>query len=91
MWIDHEDDLRAQKVCAVGVRISRWVTMHGLALNINTDLSYFDQIIPCGIQDKKVTSMATVLGAQQDLQIVAQNLEQHIIRLFEMELLSYAY
>jgi lipoyl(octanoyl) transferase len=91
VWIDHEDDLRAQKVCAVGVRISRWVTMHGLALNINTDLSYFDQIIPCGIQDKKVTSMATVLGAQQDLQIVAQNLEQHIIRLFEMELLSYAY
>jgi lipoyl(octanoyl) transferase len=85
VWVDHEDGTRTQKVCAVGVRTSRWVTMHGLALNINTDLSYFDQIIPCGIQDKKVTSMAVLLGAQQDLQTVAQSLEQHIMRLFEME------
>jgi lipoyl(octanoyl) transferase len=86
VWIDHEDGPRAQKVCAIGVRTSRWVTMHGLALNVNTDLSYFDQIIPCGIQDKKVTSMAVLLGVQQDVQTVAQSLEQHIIRLFEMEL-----
>jgi lipoyl(octanoyl) transferase len=86
VWIDHEGGPKACKVCAVGVRTSRWVTMHGLALNVNTDLSYFDHIIPCGIQDKKATAMATVLGAQQDLQTVAQILEQHIIRLFEMEL-----
>jgi lipoyl(octanoyl) transferase len=89
VWIDHEDSLRAQKICAMGVRTSRWVTMHGLALNINTDLRYFNQIIPCGIQDKKVTSMAAVLGAQQDLQTVAQNLEQHMMRLFGMELVRY--
>jgi lipoyl(octanoyl) transferase len=87
VWIDHEDGPKARKVCAIGVRTSRWVTMHGLALNVNTDLSYFDQIIPCGIQDKKVTSMAVLLGIQQDLQKVAQSLEQHIMRLFEMELL----
>jgi lipoyl(octanoyl) transferase len=86
VWLDHQDQQRICKVCAMGVRTSRWVTMHGLALNINTDLSYFDQIIPCGIQDKKVTSMATVLGTQQDLQIVAQNLAQHMMRLFDMEL-----
>jgi len=86
VWIDCEDGPREYKVCAMGVRTSRWVTMHGLALNINTDLRYFDQIIPCGIQDKKVTSMAAALGAQQDLQTVAQNLGQHIMRLFEMEL-----
>jgi lipoyl(octanoyl) transferase len=86
VWIDHEDGLGARKVCAIGVRTSRWVTMHGLALNVNTDLGYFDQIIPCGIRDKKVTSMAELLGTQQNLQTVAQSLEQHIIRLFEMEL-----
>lgn len=89
VWIDHEDGPRARKVCAIGIRTSRWVTMHGLALNINTDLSYFDQIIPCGIQDKKATSMAVLLGVQQDLQTVAQSLEQHIMRLFEMELVRY--
>jgi lipoyl(octanoyl) transferase len=89
VWIDHEDGPKAQKVCAVGVRTSRWVTMHGLALNVNTDLSYFDHIIPCGIQDKKATAMAAALGAQQDLQTVAQILEQHIIRLFEMEPVSF--
>ncbi len=86
VWIDYEDSPREHKVCAVGVRASRWVTMHGLALNINTDLRYFDQIIPCGIQDKRVTSMAEALGAQQNLQKVAQNLGQHMMRLFGMEL-----
>lgn len=86
VWIDHQDQQRVRKVCAMGVRTSRWVTMHGLALNINTDLSYFDQIVPCGIQDKRVTSMAAALGTQQDLQTVAQSLEQHMARLFGMEL-----
>jgi len=88
VWLDHQDQQRIRKVCAMGVRTSRWVTMHGLALNINTDLRYFDQIIPCGIQDKKVTSMAEALRTQQDLQTVAKNLEQHIIRLFDMELID---
>jgi lipoyl(octanoyl) transferase len=89
VWLDHEDSTRARKICALGVRTSRWVTMHGLALNVNTDLCYFDQIIPCGIQDKKVTSMAAVLGTKQDLQTIAQKLEQHIVHLFGMERVSY--
>ena len=84
VWLDHQNHLNARKICAVGVRISRWVTMHGLALNVNTDLRYFDQIIPCGIKDKKSTSMASVLGAPQDLRVVTQSLEQHIMRLFKM-------
>jgi lipoyl(octanoyl) transferase len=84
VWLDHQDQQPTCKVCAIGVRTSRWVTMHGLALNINTDLSYFDQIIPCGIHDRKVTSMAAALGTQQNLQMVAQNLEQHMVRLFDM-------
>ena len=85
VWLGHEDELKASKLCAIGVRTSRWVTMHGLALNVNTDLSYFDQIVPCGLQDKKVTSMAAALGTRQDPQAVAQILEQHMLRLFEME------
>ncbi|MEM9416810.1 MAG: lipoyl(octanoyl) transferase LipB, partial [Bacteroidota bacterium] len=85
VWLDHEDSLKAAKLCAIGVRTSRWVTMHGLALNVNTDLRYFDQIVPCGLPDKKVTSMAAALGAPQDLQAVAKSLEQHLLRLFSME------
>ena len=86
VWVDTKSKLGWRKICAIGVRTSRWVTMHGLALNVNTDLHYFDQIIPCGIQDKKVTSMAAALGTPQDLQVVAQSLEQHIMCLFEMKL-----
>lgn len=85
VWLGHENNSLAAKVCAIGVRTSRWVTMHGLALNINTDLSYFEQIVPCGIQDKKVASMATALGKPQDLLMVAKSLEQHLLRLFEIE------
>ena len=85
VWVDHQHSQKARKICAIGVRTSRWVTMHGLALNVNTDLSYFDQIIPCGIQDKKVTSMAAELGTQQAIQSISESLEQHIVRLFGME------
>ena len=62
VWLDPSDPVRARKICAIGVRTSRWVTMHGWALNVNTDLSYFDHIIPCGINDKAVTSMNKELG-----------------------------
>ena len=85
VWLAHQDPLNARKVCAVGVRTSRWVTMHGLALNVNNDLRYFSQITPCGIQDKKVTSLAAALGAPQDLEAVAQKLRKHVMHLFEME------
>lgn len=85
VWLDYQDTQRARKICAMGIRTSRWVTMHGLALNVSTDLQYFDHIVPCGIQDKKTTSMAVTLGAAPDLQVVSRNLGQHITRLFEMQ------
>ena len=88
VWVDDECRCKAAKLCAVGVRTSRWVTMHGLALNVNTDLSYFNHIIPCGLREAKVTSMAALLGRQQDLQAVAQSLAQHLARLFGMELVG---
>lgn len=84
VWLNHESSFQAVKLCSIGIRTSRWVTMHGLALNVNTDLSYFEQIVPCGIQDKNMTSMATALGKPQDLSLVASRLECHLLQLFEM-------
>lgn len=86
VWLDAEDDIKARKICALGVKSSRWVTMHGLAFNVNTDLSYFDHIIPCGITDKAVTSLEKELGFAPDLQEVKEILKQNIVRLFDMEL-----
>ena len=87
VWLHAEDPVKASKLCAIGVRVSRWVTMHGLALNVNTDLRYFDHIIPCGLPGRPVTSMAAALGAAQDILAVAESLEQHLAQLFTMELL----
>lgn len=64
VWLEAEDDMRARKICALGVRLSRWQTMHGFALNVNPKLDYFTHIIPCGIQHKQVTSMQQELGAE---------------------------
>lgn len=83
VWID-ADNARARKICAMGVRASRWVTMHGFAFNVNTDLNYFNHIIPCGIDDKDVTSMERELGHPLDMQEVKARLKNHIYRLFEM-------
>jgi lipoyl(octanoyl) transferase len=77
---------QARKICAMGIRASRWVTMHGFAFNINADLSYFDLMIPCGIQDKGVTSMARELGRTLSEQEVKRKLEAHFESLFEAEL-----
>lgn len=85
-WVDPHDDSRARKICALGVKTSRWVTMHGLAFNVNTDLSFFRHIVPCGIDDKAVTSLATELGKEQDMSRVATVLKNKIAELFEMEL-----
>jgi lipoyl(octanoyl) transferase len=84
VWLDADDPQKARKICAMGVRCSRWVTMHGLAFNINPDLSYFKNIIPCGIEDKAVTSMEMELGKKVSIKEVSAVLKQHIYELFEM-------
>ncbi|CAM3636160.1 lipoyl(octanoyl) transferase LipB [Flavobacterium saliperosum] len=76
----------ARKICAMGVRASRWVTMHGFALNVNADLGYFDNIIPCGIKGKAVTSMHVELGREVDEQEVKQKIVKHFADLFEAEM-----
>ena len=85
VWLDADNE-RARKICALGVRCSRWVTMHGLAFNVNTDLSYFKNIVPCGIDDKDVTSMERELGLKSDIEEVKQILKRHIGELFGMEI-----
>lgn len=87
VWID-EDNEKARKICALGVRCSRWVTMHGFAFNINTDLGYFNNIVPCGIDDKDVTSMQRELGRPVNVEKVKEILKQKIAELFGMEIIS---
>lgn len=82
VWIDHENPAKARKICAMGVRTSRWVTMHGFAFNVNTDLSYFGNIIPCGITDKAVTSLSKELGRDIPLEDVKEKLKHHFCKLF---------
>lgn len=86
VWLDAENPLKARKICAMGVRASRWVTMHGFAFNINTDLGYFGNIVPCGIVDKAVTSLDKELGKKVDEEEVKQKLKKHFADLFECEL-----
>jgi lipoyl(octanoyl) transferase len=85
VWVEANNPVKARKICALGVRTSRWVTMHGFALNINTDLSYFQYIVPCGIQDKAVTSMEKELGLEQDVNTVKLILKEKIREHFGME------
>ncbi|TCC97640.1 lipoyl(octanoyl) transferase LipB [Pedobacter hiemivivus] len=85
VWIDADNE-RARKICAMGVRCSRWVTMHGFAFNVNTDLDYFKNIVPCGIDDKDVTSMERELDDVIDMEDVKERLKYHISTLFNMEL-----
>jgi lipoyl(octanoyl) transferase len=77
----------ARKICALGVRSSRWVSMHGFALNVNVNLGYFDNIIPCGIKGKAVTSMEAELGKKVSETEVKEKITQHLVQLFEMELI----
>jgi len=85
VWVDHENPAKARKICAFGVRCSRWVTMHGFALNINTDLEYFKNIVPCGIDDKAVTSMQNELGEKQDVELVKEQLKINISQKFNFK------
>lgn len=85
VWIDPTESQYARKICALGVKTSRWVTMHGFAFNINTDLRYFDYIIPCGIKEKSVTSMEKELGKRLDMKEVQAVLKEKLRQQFEME------
>jgi lipoyl(octanoyl) transferase len=86
VWLESGTE-NARKICALGVRSSRWVTMHGFAFNVNPDLNYFGNIIPCGIVDKSVTSMEQELGKKVDIQEVRNKLKVHLATIFEMTLL----
>ncbi|HIG31857.1 MAG TPA: lipoyl(octanoyl) transferase LipB [Flavobacteriales bacterium] len=78
---------KARKICALGVKSSRWVTMHGFAFNVNSDLSYFGNIIPCGITDKSVTSLQKELEKKLDMNEVKNKLKAHLVELFEMDII----
>jgi len=82
VWVEG-DTPRARKICALGVKCSRWVTMHGIGFNINSDLSYFSHIIPCGIDDKAVTSMKKELGKEVNFEEVSQVLKEKLAKQFE--------
>lgn len=84
VWIDYKGQQNPRKICAMGVKSSRWVTMHGIALNVNTQLKYFNHIVPCGIEDKAVTSMQSELGGEVDMAKVRKILEVHIRSEFDM-------
>ncbi|REJ80181.1 MAG: lipoyl(octanoyl) transferase LipB [Bacteroidetes bacterium] len=88
VWIEPDNPQRARKICAMGVRCSRWVTMHGFALNVNSDLSYFEKIVPCGISGKAVTSMEKELGESPDINEVKAALIRHLAALFQMKIIK---
>ena len=89
VWLDAEHPDKARKICAMGVRCSRWVTMHGFAFNVNVNLDYFKNIVPCGIADRPVTSLAKELGYAPDAELVKSKLRKHICDLFSIELIEY--
>lgn len=88
VWVDVSSN-NPRKICALGVRTSRWVSMHGFALNINSDLSYFGNIVPCGIVDKNVTSLENELDARIDVNTVKGQLKTHLSNLFKMNIIDF--
>jgi len=86
VWIGPDTNGPERKICAMGIRCSRWVTMHGFALNVNTDLSFFDHIVPCGIRDRGVTSLAAELGAPVDPVRVKARVQHHFATCFDAAL-----
>jgi len=88
VWLDEDNIFKARKICAMGVRCSRWVTMHGWGFNVNSNLDYFSNIIPCGIQDKAVTSLNKELGHDVDMNDIKEKLKKHFSALFECEIIN---
>ena len=88
VWLDPDIPGRERKICAMGVRTSRWITMHGFAFNVNTDLSYFNNIIPCGIQNKQVTSLEKELGRKIDFEDAKERVKRNFEKVFEVELVN---
>lgn len=88
VWIEPESKLNARKICAMGVRCSRWVTMHGWGFNVNANLDYFNNIIPCGIENKKVTSLHKELGFEINMNEIKEKLKNNFAKLFENNFLE---
>jgi len=86
VWMDTRVPGKTRKICAIGIRVSKYVTMHGFALNVNTDLSYFNHINPCGYNDKGVTSMKNEIGKDLDIKEVKKKILKQIINEFEIDL-----
>ena len=87
VWIEPGISGRERKICAIGIRCSRWITMHGFALNVNTDLGYFENIIPCGIQNKQVTSIEKELNKKVPLEVVKEKLKNNFSEIFNVEII----
>lgn len=88
VWLDTDNPKRARKIAALGVKCSRWITMHGFAFNVNSNLDYFSHIIPCGIEDKAVTSMQHELGRPLDVEEVKSKLLTNLANVFDFDILS---
>jgi lipoyl(octanoyl) transferase len=86
VWLDPDVKGRERKICAIGVRCSRWITMHGFALNVNTGMDYFSNIVPCGIPDKQVTSLSKELGGPQDMELVCTQLKSAFQEVFQIDI-----
>ena len=86
VWLDPGIKGRERKICAIGIRCSRWITMHGLAFNVNTNLDYFNNIIPCGIVNKQVTSLKRELNKEMDIEEVKEKVKRNFEKVFDVEL-----
>ena len=88
VWLEEDNLFKARKICAMGVRCSRWVTMHGWGFNVNSNLNYFSNIVPCGIHNKAVTSLNKELGQDVDMNEIKEKLKKHFSALFGCELIA---